>query len=195
MAAGHGGAPRLRRVLTGALVTLRGIVPDDSDALFALETDLTTWELRQPAPPTTVDRHAWEERLRARLAGDDGAVRFAIEAEGAFVGTCSLTGFDHLARHADIGVSLTADARGRGYGTDALRVLATFAFARHNLHRLQLEVLATNAAAIASYRKVGFIEEGRRRQHAWVDGRYEDDLIMGLLRDEWTAARLVATHG
>lgn len=173
-------------MLTGARVTLRAIVPDDLDALFALESDLTTWELRQPTPPVPLDRHAWEERVRARA---DGAVRFAIEAGGSFVGRCSLVGIDQLARHADVSIALVADARGRGYGSDALGVLVQFAFARHNLHRLQVEVLASNTGAIACYRKVGFVEEGRRRQNAWVDGAYEDDLIMGLLRDERSDAQ------
>ncbi|MCW3040463.1 MAG: family N-acetyltransferase [Solirubrobacterales bacterium] len=178
-------APRLQPVLFGEFVTLRAIAPDDFDALFALESDLTTWELRNATPPAPWERSAWEEHTRARLSGNDGAVRFAVEAGGSFVGSCLLTGVDDLARHADVGISLAADARGRGLGTEALRLLARFAFTRHNLHRLQLEVLARNDAAVACYRKVGFVEEGRRRQHAWVDGRYEDDLIMGLLRDEW----------
>ena len=172
-------------MLSGDLVTLRAITLSDFDVLFALESDLTTWELRNATPPAMLDRSAWEERMRTRLSGKDGTVRFGIEAEGSFVGSCMLAGFDHLARHANVGISLAADARGRGFGTDALRLLVRFAFSRHNLHRLQLEVLAGNAAAVASYRKVGFVEEGRRRQHAWVDGHYEDDLIMGLLRDEW----------
>jgi RimJ/RimL family protein N-acetyltransferase len=35
------------------------------------------------------------------------------------------------------------------------------------------------------YRKVGFVEEGRQRQLAWVQGTYEDVLVMAILRDEW----------
>ncbi|HKC28399.1 MAG TPA: GNAT family protein [Jatrophihabitans sp.] len=50
-------------------------------------------------------------------------------------------------------------------------------------------VLASNAAGIASYRKVGFVEEGRHREHCWVRGHYEDEIAMGLLRSEWEAAR------
>jgi hypothetical protein len=48
-----------------------------------------------------------------------------------------------------------------------------------------LAVLASNAAAVASYRKVGFVEEARRREHCWVRGRYEDEVGMGPLRQEW----------
>jgi len=38
---------------------------------------------------------------------------------------------------------------------------------------------------MAAYRKVGFIAEGRLREHCWVRGRYEDEAAMGLLRSEW----------
>ena len=63
-------------------------------------------------------------------------------------------------------------ARGKGYGTDALRVLVRFAFERRNLRRVHLVTLASNAGGLACYRKVGFVEEGRRREHAWVRGGY-----------------------
>jgi RimJ/RimL family protein N-acetyltransferase len=38
---------------------------------------------------------------------------------------------------------------------------------------------------VGAYRKVGFVEEGRIRQHAWVRGGYEDELVMSVLREEW----------
>jgi RimJ/RimL family protein N-acetyltransferase len=93
--------------------------------------------------------------------------------------------FDTLARSAEVGIALHQDARGKGYGTDALRVLVRFGFERRNLRRLHLRVLASNAAAIGSYRKVGFTDEGRHRESAWVSGSYQDEITMGLLRAEW----------
>jgi RimJ/RimL family protein N-acetyltransferase len=92
---------------------------------------------------------------------------------------------DGLARHASVGISLGLDAAGKGYGTDALRVLVDYAFTRRNLRRVHLIVVASNERAIASYRKVGFVEEGRRREHCWVRGAYVDEVLMGLLRSEW----------
>ncbi len=63
-------------------------------------------------------------------------------------------------------------------------MLVEFAFTRLNLRRVHLTTLADNAGALASYRKVGFVEEGRRRESAWVRGRYVDEVVMGLLRSE-----------
>jgi RimJ/RimL family protein N-acetyltransferase len=48
-----------------------------------------------------------------------------------------------------------------------------------------LQVLADDARAVGAYRKVGFVEEGRLRQQAWVRGRLEDDLLMAVLREDW----------
>ena len=60
---------------------------------------------------------------------------------------------------------------------------------RRNLRRVHLGVIASNTAAIASYVKVGFVEEGRQREHGWIRGRYEDEVVMGLLRADWAVAR------
>ena len=77
------------------------------------------------------------------------------------------------------------DFWGKGYGTDALRVLLHYGFDELNLQRVSLSVLEGNARAMRSYEKCGFRLEGRERQ-AWAyDGRRWDEIYMGLLREEW----------
>lgn len=173
-------------MLTGELVTLRAATAADADALYALAAELETWEERQPRAPRPLTREEWDERFEQaqRDRGDD--LRFVVEADGAVAGSCGLFGVDHLARSAEVGIALLAPARGRGLGTDAMRLLVDFAFIRLNLRRVHLTVLADNAAARASYARVGFVEEGRRRESAWVRGRYVDEVLMGLLRSEPT---------
>ncbi len=53
------------------------------------------------------------------------------------------------------------------------------------LHRVDLSVLAYNTRAIACYRACGFIEEGRERQAALVDGTWHDFVVMGILEYDW----------
>ena len=77
------------------------------------------------------------------------------------------------------------DARGRGLGTEAVGLLLRHAFADRDLERVALHVLASNAPAIASYEKSGLVREGTLRRSAFVDGRREDVVVMGILRDEW----------
>ena len=74
---------------------------------------------------------------------------------------------------------------GKGYGTDAMRVLLRYAFTELNLHRVTLGVFEYNARAIRSYEKAGFVVEGRSRQEMLRDGRRWDALTMGILREDW----------
>lgn len=74
---------------------------------------------------------------------------------------------------------------GRGYGTDAMRVMLRYAFTELNLYRISLNVFDYNVRAIRSYEKVGFVLEGRQRQAMRRDGRCWDMVFMSILRDEW----------
>lgn len=64
-------------------------------------------------------------------------------------------------------------------------MLLAIGFGDLNLRRIFLRVLADNTAAIRLYQSLGFIEEGRLREAVFVDGRYQDLLMMGLLQSEY----------
>ena len=72
---------------------------------------------------------------------------------------------------------------------DAMRIILRFAFTELNLRRVSLDVFEYNPRAIASYRKVGFVEEGRLRRFLHRDGRRWDLIFMGMLREEWEVYR------
>jgi len=74
-----------------------------------------------------------------------------------------------------------AEYRGRGYGTEALRLLLRYAFAELGLHRVGLTVFEYNRRAISSYEKAGFQIEGREREAMLRDGRRWDIVHMGVL--------------
>ncbi|MGJ5619163.1 GNAT family N-acetyltransferase [Sulfitobacter sp. MF3-043] len=70
---------------------------------------------------------------------------------------------------------------GKGIGTMALQLLAAYAFGPLFLRRLSLRVVSYNDRAIAAFKKVGFVEEGREREAGRVAATWHDDVIMGLL--------------
>ena len=165
-------------------VILRSRAERDADVLFGLAADLATWEERGPSSPAPLTRAAFDAALARTDADPDSAgnVRFVIEVDGSAVGTVSLFGADELARHAEVGIALVQEARGRGIGTAAITQITEFAFVRRNLRRLHLQAISSNLGAIRAYEKAGFVHEGRLREHAWVRGAYEDIVLMGLLR-------------
>ena len=166
-------------------IVLRARSEKDFEVLFRIAGDLETWEERSAATPAPLDRDTFKARLAQTDTGPAGKnVRFVIDVDGAAVGSVSLFDFDELARHAEVGIALVPEARGKGIGTIAISQIVEFAFVRCNLRRVHLQVIASNLGAIRSYEKAGFVLEGRLRQHAWVRGAYEDIVMMGMLRSE-----------
>jgi RimJ/RimL family protein N-acetyltransferase len=99
-------------------------------------------------------------------------------------GGCALMGIEAPTRHALLGIWIGKPYWSRGYATDATRTLCRFGFRYMNLHRIELNVFAWNAAAIRAYEKVGFRIEGTRREDGFARGEFVDSDMMGLLHDE-----------
>ena len=83
-----------------------------------------------------------------------------------------------------LGIGAPED-RGKGYGTDALRLVLRYAFDELNLHRLTASTFEYNTGGVRFLERAGFALEVRRRQAINRDGRRWDGLIFGLLREEW----------
>jgi RimJ/RimL family protein N-acetyltransferase len=108
------------------------------------------------------------------------------------IGFIDLSGFDWTAGEAWVGIGLgERDYWGKGYGTDAMRVILRYAFEELNLWRVSLTVFEYNPRGIRSYEKAGFKIEGRARQAINRSGRRWDIIFMGILRSEWEAAQLL----
>lgn len=174
-------------MLRGEKVTLRSVEREDLERLWRFCNDLEV-ELAgggDPPQPTSL------ERVRARFDREAGEgsrdkTDFVIEADGECIGHCGLFHIDVAARHCELGITIgDKEYWGRGYGREAVRLLLDYAFRVRNLRRVWLEVHAANERAIRAYRACGFVEEGRMRGHVWLAGRYVDNVIMGVLREEW----------
>jgi RimJ/RimL family protein N-acetyltransferase len=107
-------------------------------------------------------------------------------AEDKLIGFIALDGIRWP--HGDTFVAIGLGDRdywGRGYGTDAMRVMLRYAFMELNLWRVSLDVFQYNPRALQSYLKAGLVVEGRARQMLRRDGRRWDFIYMGILREEW----------
>jgi RimJ/RimL family protein N-acetyltransferase len=91
-------------------------------------------------------------------------------------------------QHGDAWVGIGIGEReywGKGYGTDAMRLVLRYGFQELNLRRITLGVFDYNSRAFRSYEKAGFRVEGRERGALRRDGTRADVIIMGILREEW----------
>lgn len=105
-----------------------------------------------------------------------------------------LAGFDDIVKDncvATLFIGLgSKDTRGKGYGREALKLLLNYGFNELDFHRIQLNVLEFNKAAIALYEKSGFIKEGTYRDFVLRDNKRYDLLLYGLLKREWEKQKI-----
>ncbi len=125
----------------------------------------------------------------------EAAIRFIekqpsawVIAAGRFIGHIRLHSYASDDKRAALAVGIEDPAYlDRGYGKEAIKLVLAYAFGQ-DLHRVSLRVLASNARAIACYQKCGFIKEGREREAAFISGRWQDDIIMGVLEYEFAGS-------
>ena len=176
-------------ILAGGRVRLRGVRDDDLPVLAEWEMDpgrMATLSSRV-APPSEA---AAKERIAKWSANDKEDLGFAIETLGdppVLAGNTGLWGARPKDRCATLGIALGREHAGRGYGTDAVRVIVGYGFREMGLHRIQLSVAPFNPAGIRAYQKAGFTEEGRHRESVLHDGHWYDEVLMSILDHEWAA--------
>ena len=137
------------------------------------------------------EREWLEERMKEGAARRPVTASFTVydRSDLAPVGTTALMRIDHRDRTAEFGISL-GDRRGRGLGTDAARLTLDWGFTVLSLHNVLLRALDWNDQALASYRRAGFREIGRRREAVLSGGRLCDEVYMDTLATEFTGSVL-----
>jgi len=181
--------------IEGTQVVLRRHVPANLKAFerWYADPDVARLTRYQDGP---MRRDEIERFFAARVVGPDSlALAVHVKSTGRLVGTCAFSQLDgengSALYHITIGEK---DVWGRGYGTEATRLMLDHAFTTLGLHRVALSVFEFNTRAIRSYRRCGFQLEGRAREAIWREGRWWDEISMSVLEPDWAAARRDVTE-
>lgn len=177
---------------SGKLVRLREYQKEDINQILAYINDPEVKRLLHPGTPylyTLQDEEKWLENNSATKE----LYSFAIEtlSDRKYLGGCGLNNIDWKNSVATVGIFIgDKDYWSKGYGTDAMNILVKFIFEQMNINKVKLNVFSFNERAVKSYEKVGFKKEGILRQEVFRDGKYYDDIVMGILKEEYLANRL-----
>jgi RimJ/RimL family protein N-acetyltransferase len=169
----------------GDLVRLTAPRPEDNE-LFSKWTHNTEYSRlvdADPIPPMSPEAFAeWEKGIvgpnsnlfRIRTREDDKLIGFvALEVTWA-----------NQSAFLAIGIG-DPHFWGKGYGTDAMKLLMQYAFQELGLYRVGLNVISANERAMRLYERLGFIREGAQRECVYRDGKRLDLVYYGILRHEW----------
>ena len=170
---------------------LAELQPADEKAIFALFSNPSVVEYYDLAvfnePSQATNLISLFKSRYAEQAGIRWAIR--LKATGHLVGTCGFNSWNSKMQHAVIGYDLLPVFWGKGYCSEAVRAIIETAFAGNlacgKLHRIQADTVPGNDASEALLRRLGFKEEGLRRECGYWKNKFHDLKCFGLLRSEY----------
>lgn len=172
--------------IAGNKIILRAIEEEDLELLHKWANDPITQDIigNIHFPSSFAFQKNWFDNLQK----DSLNQRFAIEVpEMGIIGISSIINIDWKNNHAWHGIVLgDRDIRGKGYGVDTVMATMRYAFDEMHLERLDGSIIEYNKVSYSFYcDKLGWKEEGRRKNYYYRKGRYWDQIIVGITKDNY----------
>ncbi len=178
-------------MLRGDRIVLREFRRDDQEPIQRwVNNENITRYLSFPLFPQSAEQTSefLDRHLHQRGAPNEGIFVIALKDDPKleYIGAVGLHNIDYRNRHCELGIVIgREDLLGKGLGREAIGLALGFAFDFLNMHKVNLRVFEYNERGRRCYLKCGFREEGRIREQRFYDGRYWDESIMGITRDEF----------
>ncbi|MDE2188612.1 MAG: GNAT family N-acetyltransferase [Patescibacteria group bacterium] len=170
--------------LKGKKTTLRPILESDIPLLMKWINDPEVRRfVKRVFPAMESDERDWIKRLHDKSGSD---IAIMIEVKGKPIGTMGIHGINWKDRTATTGALIgEKNYWGKGYGTDAKMVLLDYAFNVLNLRKIMSRVFAFNYRSLRYSLHCGYKIEGRLKRQRFSEGRYWDEIILGLFKSDW----------
>ena len=169
-------------MLEGDKVVLIPITNEDTDSILGWRNQRFVREKFIDQEILTQEVHEnWMKTMVSVGKVKQFIIYVKLGMERNAIGSAYLKDIDKNSKKAEYGIFIgEKDYLGRGFGSDAAKVLLEYAFETLSLHKVTLRVLASNKCAIASYKKAGFVEEGYFKDEIKIKNRYQDIIFMAV---------------
>ena len=145
-----------------------------------------------------LDENAARQFLRKHISldfsisGQWQQLGIVLLSEEKLVGDCAIRFSSHEPRHAELGMTISPKYHRRGIGKEAMTLLLKYLFSKGGLHKVFVMIDEKNTPSIGLIESLQFVREGRLRKHFWnkLEEKWDDELIYGLLAEEWTQSPL-----
>lgn len=180
----------MKPLLRGEKIRLTALIDSDYDTMQSWYQDADFMRMYDGTPAAPRTRQQLEKTLSEEI-NSPTAYYFAIRplSDNRLIGITDISDilWTHGCGWLGIAIGEFSD-RGKGYGTEAMRLMLDFGFRELNLHRIQLTVFEYNTVAIRLYESLGFTREGVHREFLQRDAQRYDLLLYGILKHEWLSA-------
>ena len=174
----------------GEKVRLRPARVEDAEQRFIDSLDSPSRQILQCGIelPTTAELEKAKIEQWTECKINDGLYMFMIEnLAGEDVGGIAMHGIDEKNGLFGFGIIIQRAHQKQGYAADAVRIVLRYGFWERRFQKCNSACAHTNQASIRLHKKLGFIEEGRRRRQFFCNGQYYDDILFGMTREEFDA--------
>ena len=166
---------------------LRLAQPADAAGIASLVQSMASREPYCGLRVDDVDAKVLADFLAARPEAMGDGLCLVAYGEGTVLANLLATHSPRPEERHVLTFSLCVDPGARRQGLARRMLEEGLRFARaHGYRRAEVAVLAENTPALALYKKMGFVEEGRRREHYRIDGKYSDEVFLALSLEEET---------
>jgi ribosomal-protein-alanine N-acetyltransferase len=168
-------------------VIYREVTPEDVEDIFKIYSDPEVAKYDWYKPIATKDdafsiinRYGKEFQNKEELTW--GVAR---KYDNKIIGYCCLGSFNDESRRSEIGYGFNRDEWNKGYATEAIKVLVKFGFDIMNFNRIEATVTLGNDASVKALKKANFLQEGIVRERTIMKGKFEDDVILAIIRKDY----------
>lgn len=182
-----------KQLLMGENIDLTEFTTEDEPVLYEAckNSDYMHYACLSAPGPTSYSQGQELTRHENNYMSFQKGIIFAIRnKEGKVVGTIGSNMLDHRNRNLMIGLEVFhSKERGKGYGSEAIRLFTDYAFLEMNMHRVYLGCFEFNSQAGYLYERLGFKPEGINRDFVYRNGRYYSEKAFGVVKKDWLALR------
>lgn len=168
----------------GNQVRLRAVEPEDLEILYTMENDPELWDISNfSVPYSRYMLRQYIEQCQSDLFADQQLRLMIVRVEDDVVlGTIDLMNFSAMHQRGEVGIALQHQYQGKGYASEALRLLIQYAFDFLNMKQLNAHVLISNESSYKLFCSCGFCSCGVLKSWWRIGNKYEDVHILQLLR-------------
>jgi len=172
-------------------LTLRPYTLDDLDDMYDIHSrpEVTRYLLFGPRDRAQT-RDSLRQKIAATVLDDEGSnltLAVVLPETGTVIGDVMLFWRSREHRQGEIGYMFHPDYGGRGYATEAARVMLRLGFDGLGLHRIIGRIDARNTPSARVLERLGMRPEGHFLQNEMVRGEWTDEIVFAMLEDEWRA--------
>lgn len=172
-------------LLTGKHIKLRALEPEDLDFLFSAENNEDLWEFSNTQLPFS--KYILKKYIE--VAHQDiyeaKQYRFVIcTHENTPVGMIDLFDFNPQHQRVGVGILILPKFQHKGYGSEALKMLVTYAFNTLNVHQIYANISSENEKSKILFEKMNFKKVGIKKDWIYSSNSFKNEILYQLIKNQ-----------